>query len=93
MSEGKIILEPGEEFQSVRNPSGHILIDDTVVCDTRQCMHCGSHHICVKGSGKLRGYCLKCNGWLCGKPSCLKECIHIDKKIEMYEKGKLGLLL
>lgn len=93
MSEGKIILEPGEDFKAAKNPSGHILIDGKVTCDTIQCKHCGHHYISVKGSGKLRGYCTKCNGWLCGAPACLLECSHFEKKLEQYEKGKINILI
>jgi len=91
-TEGKLILEPGEAVTTTRNPSGFILADDIEIAQTRQCGHCNTHHVCVKGSGKLRGFCMKCNSWLCGAPACIAECRPFEQKMEAFEKGKMGAL-
>ncbi len=51
--------------------------------DTIMCVHCGMHWIPVKGSGKVRGYCCKCNGPTCG-PQC-HECIPNEKFVDLLE--------
>lgn len=68
----------------VSKPSGFILLDGQVVADTIQCVHCGRHFIMIKGSGKERGFCLKCNGIICGR-KCI-ECIPFEKKLDTAEK-------
>lgn len=50
---------------------------------TLQCVHCGSHFPVQPGSGKTRGFCLNCNGPVCG-PSCA-ECVPIEKWLELME--------
>jgi hypothetical protein len=74
------------EAESVRKPSGHIIIDGNVVADTLQCVHCNSHWIPIKGSGIKRGYCTHCNGVTCGSESCM-QCMDFRKKLDLYEKG------
>lgn len=76
-----------ENPQSVLRPSGTIIVDDRAVADTVQCVHCGGHFVMVKGSGKTRGWCFKCNGMICG-PSC-RECLPKEKWLDMKEKGLL----
>jgi len=89
MSEGKIILAPGETLAYDRNADGYILIDGVESACTRQCGHCSKHVITVTGSGILRGYCTKCNKWLCGAPACISQCYPFEKKMEDFEKGRL----
>jgi hypothetical protein len=51
-------------------PDGYVIIvapdAPTVERDTLQCVHCGKHWMVVKGSGRTRGFCMKCNGVHCG---------------------------
>jgi len=53
-----------------RRYGGTILIDGRDVGVTRRCVHCGRHWLAVKGSGTVRGFCLRCNGHTCG-PKCV----------------------
>lgn len=53
---------------------------------TLSCCHCQSAWIVQKGSGKLRGYCQNCMGFVCG-PACA-ECIPIERRIENLEAGR-----
>ena len=68
-------------------PSGIILLDGREVAQTKQCPHCQEHFISQKGSGKLRGFCMRCMAVTCGKQAC-HVCIPFEKKIEALEKGK-----
>ena len=34
---------------------------------TAQCVHCHAHFPLRPGSGKTRGFCMNCNGFICGK--------------------------
>ena len=82
---GLIITEAQfKDAQFERNPHGAILIDGQEVAHTLQCVHCGSHFISRKGSGKIRGWCTRCNGPVCG-PSCA-VCTPFEKKLEMMEQ-------
>jgi hypothetical protein len=55
-------------------PDGYAIIvapdAPTVERDTLQCVHCGKHWFVVKGSGRMRGFCMKCNGVHCGGQHC-----------------------
>lgn len=68
---------------AVRRPAGYIRIDGdgpVVEHDTMQCVHCGAHWIVVPGSGRTRGWCMRCNGPHCGGQACW-ECIPEEVKI------------
>lgn len=61
------------DAHSVLRPHGHIIIvgDGPVIeADTLQCVHCGGHFIVRPGSGRQRGFCMRCNGVTCGHESC-----------------------
>lgn len=58
---------------------------------TLQCVHGGEHFVSVKGSGIRRGFCLNCGGVTCGS-AAHDACYHFLKKLDDYEKGKLGVL-
>lgn len=69
--------------------AGGIMVDGQQVGETLQCVHCGMHWDRVPGSGRQRGFCLKCNGVLCGKRECLIECKPIEKRLD--EEAALGV--
>ena len=54
--------------------------------DTFQCCHCNAHFMIVKGSGKIRGFCMKCMQVTCGKLEC-DICVPFEKKLEAIERG------
>ncbi len=70
---------------------GHIIVDGQVVADTVQCCHCGNHWIPTPGSGKVRGYCVKCDALTCGAEEC-DPCQPFEHKLELFEKGKIDKL-
>lgn len=53
---------------------------------TVHCVHCGGHFVPTPGSGKVRGFCQNCNGFVCG-PSC-DACIPMELMLENMEKGR-----
>jgi len=59
---------------TARRPAGHIIIVEpdqpTIEFDTLQCVHCDRHWRVVPGSGRRRGWCMKCNGPHCGAEKC-----------------------
>lgn len=64
--------------------------------DTMQCCHCGGHWVRRPGSGKVRGFCLRCNDVTCGGPRC-DDCIPQELLMEITEQrislaGKLHIL-
>ena len=44
------------------------------------CCHCGKIWVVKPGSGKKRGFCLKCMQPTCGKQEC-DTCIPLEKKL------------
>lgn len=53
---------------------------------TLQCVHCGGHWWPQPGSGRIRGFCSRCAGPICG-PDCA-ECIPTELLLENMEKGR-----
>jgi len=53
---------------------------------TVQCVHCGGHFPIKPGSGKIRGFCMRCNGPICG-PKCVK-CVPEEAMLENMEAGR-----
>lgn len=60
--------------------------------DTKQCVHCGEHFPYQKGSGRLRGFCMRCMDMTCGSHRCM-ECFPIEERMALYEKGLLPELM
>ena len=52
---------------------------------TIQCRHCGGHWIPKPSSGRVRGWCMKCGGPVCG-PKC-EECVPHEKQMDLEEAG------
>lgn len=63
---------------------GYVIIDGKEAGETLQCCHCGKHWLVVRGSGKRRGFCLKCCGPTCGKPGC-DRCVPLESRLEFCE--------
>lgn len=53
---------------------------------TLSCVHCQHTWELKRGSGKLRGYCQNCAGYVCG-PGCL-ECVPVERRVENVEAGR-----
>ena len=74
---------------SARKPQGQFTVTGPDIkggvleIDTLACVHCGGHWQVNPGSGKIRGYCARCNGPVCG-PQCA-ECIPKERVLEMLE--------
>lgn len=51
-----------------------------------QCVHCGRHVQYQPGSGRLRGWCWRCNGMFCG-PDC-EKCVAKEQQLENMAQGK-----
>lgn len=58
----------------------------TVTHPTIQCVHCAKHWQPAPGSGRLRGFCTKCNGFVCGNPNC-DHCMPWQQKQDNLEGG------
>ncbi len=65
---------------------GAVVLNGREVSDTKQCCHCGQHYVSVKGSGKIRGFCMRCMGPTCGAVSC-DTCIPMEKQLEIIERN------
>lgn len=54
---------------------------------TLQCVHCGRHWTIVPGSGRVRGFCGRCNGPTCG-PRCDGKCVPEELMLENLARGR-----
>jgi len=81
---------PFGNAQFERKPNGYIIIDGQEVAHTLQCCHCGIHFISIRGSGKIRGKCMRCSGVTCGAVPC-DVCVPFEAKLEYEETGKILL--
>jgi len=79
---------PFGDVQYERHPGGAFIIDGIEVGHTVQCCHCNGHFLSMRGSGARRGFCMRCMKTTCGKKTC-DSCIPFEKKLELYEKGKV----
>lgn len=61
-------------------------MDRVVQGATLSCCHCQTTWVVQKGSGRLRGFCQNCMGFVCG-PGCA-ECVPLERRIENIEAGR-----
>jgi hypothetical protein len=88
---------PTTKSHSVLRPHGTIIITDPALgrelhMDVLTCVHCQKGWVVEPGSGKRRGFCMKCNGVTCGAEKCDACLGPIEKRIELYEAGKLAAI-
>lgn len=71
---------------------GRIIISDPgsdkpiLEIGTLQCCHCGCHWFPQPGSGRVRGWCMRCNGPICG-PNCAR-CVPLAQYLDNIEQGR-----
>jgi hypothetical protein len=71
-------------------PAGFVFDGNGEAGETRQCVHCGmhwNHKLKSRDSNEpkvLRGFCMRCNGHICGAMECL-QCIPAEAKLEIAE--------
>jgi len=62
-------------------PNGYFVTADgnghKIEGESRQCVHCQYTWEYHPGSGIQRGYCLKCDGFMCARPECQQEQIEL----------------
>lgn len=64
--------------------------------DMRQCCHCQAIWTHKPGSGKLRGFCRRCMGHVCGKRTCMLNCYPAEQQIDdtetlAYKRNKAAI--
>ena len=70
------------------NMAGYLLIEDNDGIsehDLLRCVHCQYQWRVEKGSGKTRGWCLRCSGPTCGAGACY-PCVPFERKLEALER-------
>lgn len=67
-----------------KQESGAVVLNGHHSYSTSQCVHCGAHENIIPGSGKKRGFCPHCQGFLCGRKKCF-TCIPFEAKLEYQE--------
>ena len=75
---------------TARRPAGHTFETDLEgrleEHDTLQCVHCARHWQVIVGSGRKRGFCMKCMGVTCGSQKCM-DCNPWEKQMDIAEKS------
>ena len=61
--------------------------DKSTTQDTVRCCHCGKQWVWMKGSGRRRGFCLRCNGVTCGGTQC-DGCVPLEQQLDNIESGR-----
>lgn len=57
--------------------------------DLVACAHCGYMWEYKPGSGRIRGFCMCCNGLTCGRRACRdKVCTNWRQKLDNIEAGR-----
>ena len=69
------------EFQVVSLETGRVLQEG----QTLSCCHCQRTWAVRPGSGRQRGWCLRCNAPTCGGPACL-TCLPWERQMEIMER-------
>lgn len=73
-----------------RKASGHITVTgwygEVEEGDTLSCVHCQGTWVVKKGSGKMRGWCERCCGYVCGPPC--SACVPAERRWENLEAGR-----
>ena len=72
-----------------RKSNGSFIVDGIEVAHTLQCCHCGKHFVSFKGSGMIRGFCMKCMKTTCGSIKC-DNCLPFERRLDLYEKGLIN---
>lgn len=57
-----------------------IIVSDNAITEfeTVKCVHCQQILFILPGSGKERGWCMKCMGPLCNSKICNGKCVPLD---------------
>ncbi len=83
-------------MSSLRRHEGYVRIDNgfgpdmqplgvvEMVCFT--CPHC--NYLTVGKKRSDRGYCQKCDDWLCNKPGCNSECNPIIRDVAIAQRNQ-----
>lgn len=74
---------------ALRRPHGALLQDGREVADLLQCCHCQYTWRYRPGSGRLRGFCYRCNAVTCGAPAC-DACVPAAERAEQDERESRG---
>ena len=64
-------------YQIITGPSGPAMEEDQVAC-----VHCRHPWVIKPGSGRKRGWCLKCHGITCGTGAC-DVCIPYEDRFDL----------
>lgn len=61
--------------------------DKAIRQGTLSCVHCQQTWVHQPGSGKIRGFCTRCNGPICSA-ECAEKCVPLEQMIENIEHGR-----
>ncbi len=61
---------------------------------TKTCCHCNAVVVLNPDRTRPRGYCRKCDAYVCDNPGCSTECVPFMRKLDVGEaRARQGLIL
>ena len=69
------------EFRVVSQETGRATDEG----QTLSCVHCQRTWVVKPGSGRARGWCMKCNGPTCGGQAC-QTCVPFERQLAIIER-------
>ena len=77
------MIKGGRSYLSIDNrASGGKLLE----FDTLTCVHCNTIVVLNKQRKRQRGWCRKCNAYVCDSVGCMTDCNPIEQGIELAQK-------
>ncbi len=68
-------------------PAAGLAAGSLTECATMTCLHCNGVVILNPGRTRARGYCARCDGYVCDKPGCAIECRPFLKLLDDFTGG------
>jgi len=93
-SEGRILVDhqasPGitaeELFRVGLDPTMAVPEGKILEAKTKTCAHCNTVVILNHDRVRPRGFCRKCNQFICDNPTCHVECTPVDKSLDHFQE-------
>ncbi len=82
------------ELHKYNKPSGQFIVSDPIrgvkEYYSASCCHCGFNWWVIPGSGRKRGWCMKCMHLTCGKKECM-ECVPRQDQLNLMAGDKKAI--
>jgi len=80
-------IDPSDIPEKLRSTTNIVGPNQVFEADVQFCAHCGSQVILNPKRTRPRGYCSKCNHYICDNPICNKECAPLKQLLDKAERS------